>query len=242
MFEDPGEYLHGTSAKAAVSVAVEGFRVVEKHGALGSGIYVTRALREAAAFSTEHTAGQPCILRVEFAAGTRIARIEDSDYDTSQLCREFGAEILGPNFANAIPHNKQLEPRQLFALIRHLDRTEQLASWTAHGRKALRSVRQWLRRLHYHGFGHGSNDLGVVLFDPSNLRLVEATFLTPDGFLVPATPGQLAEAAERDLDLDWAHPDTVSPDRYRSLLRTFRERHCADGDRRAGAAAAMEPD
>ncbi len=202
---DGREFLHGTSASCVVSIAVEGFRVRdEAHHkwigrVLGRGLYVTKALSVALRFSEGQAGGySPHVLRVELAPGTRIARV-DAEPDPralDSLRREFGHAVLGPDFAAAIPHNKRLQPRQLFTLLAHQSGVDKPP---LHGPAQQRSVRNWLARLKYHGFGYTGNCLGVLILDPSRVRL-RAIARCPDGrTLVPAQPSEVATAARADL-------------------------------------------
>lgn len=177
---DGRTYYHGTSPTSAVCISEEGFRILDSEirywgGAMGPGIYVTRRLKESLIFGGLQSKNHTYVLRVEFIPGTKVARIDDeaSPKVLDSLRREFGQEVLGPRFAQAIPGNKHLKPRELFALIGHLEKTNLLFE----EKTAKRQVRRWLQRLGYHGYGHTLNDLGVMLFDPSRLVLREVARL-----------------------------------------------------------------
>ena len=159
---DGRTYYHGTSPSSAICISIEGFRLLDERvrnwdGLLGIGIYVTRNLGQSLWFGEISNLQHPYVLLVELAPGTKIARLDDSPEPRmlDSLRREFGHEILGPDFVRAIPKNKHLQPRELFALMGHLAAKDQLYEL-----KTLRHVRRWLQRLGYHGFGHTQKRLG----------------------------------------------------------------------------------
>ena len=248
---DGRHYFHGTSASSAVCIAVEGFQLLERRlrfwrGALGTGIYVTRNLKEALSLGDVQSFTHTYVLLVEFTPGTRIARLNDQPDQRvlKSLRREFGQEILGYGFAQAIPPNKRLRPRELFALLGHLQRSNGLDEETT-----LRQVRRWLLRLHYHGYGHTENDLGIMLFDPSRLLLRDVKRLprwAVDRYPAPldrsallaATPDDIATEAEAELRQQEAYYDDPDDDyeaqhreieRRRQLLIQFKQERCAKG-------------
>ena len=167
-------YLHGTSAISSICIWQEGFRVLDeklrrwKKGCLGEGIYVTKNLNQASLFGYMHASDTPYFLDVELTAGTKIARIEEEPDKKmiDSLRREFGNQILTKQFSKAIPKNKHLKPMELFALISHFEKNQLFVSDGVE-----KQVKRWMIRLGYHGYGHLSNDLGVVLFDPARLQL-----------------------------------------------------------------------
>jgi len=166
-------FFLGTPAASAICISQEGFRILDEDvrswgvGYLGNGIYVTRNLKEALYFAAVQSPDHDYVLKVEFTRGTRIARLEDASDPglLDSLRREFGKEILSSEFAKAVPHNKHLKPRELFALMGYFAESPRLFD------QAQRNIRRWLRRLSYHGYGNPFNDLGTVLFDPSRLEL-----------------------------------------------------------------------
>ena len=199
---ESSEYWHGTSASSAVCIAIEGFRLLDAElrvwgrGALGNGIYVTKSLEEALSFgSLQGDSDSTFLLRVRLQAGTRIARIEDgNDVDLDALRRNFGHEILGRDFGKAIPSNKKLKPRELFAILAQLVRRRELYG------PAVAHTRRWLRRLGYAACGHRDNDLGIAVFDPLRLSLESILVENQSGAWVEAPPKQLIAAATTDLE------------------------------------------
>lgn len=171
---DATTFFHGTSASSAICVSIEGFRILDQairfwKGHLGTGIYITRNLNEAQFFGSDQPHYRAYVLELKIIPGTKIARMCDvSDRRLLRsLRREFGHEILTKNFANAIPTNKHLKPRELFAIISHLQHSGKLQEASSQ-----RAIRKWLLRLHYHGYGHTENDLGVLIFDPYRLKML----------------------------------------------------------------------
>lgn len=171
------DFLHGTTALAAVQIAVEGFRLLPVglrfwgRGALGPGIYLTRSLPWAAEFMRDFgETGGGAVLRVALAPGTRVlwAAPEHDPRVIDSLRREFGAGILKPDFPKAIPRNKHLRTRELIHLFSYLVKRAAdgpfLCSFQVTG------LRDVLRRAGYAGFGVLDGDLGLVVFDPARLR------------------------------------------------------------------------
>ncbi len=109
------------------------------------------------------------ILELALTPGTRVLRLEDSPdrHQLDSLRKEFGHEILTNQFAHAIPSNKHLRPKELVAIISHLNHLAELND------QAKRDIRKWVSRLGYHGYGHTMDDLGIVIYDPSRLRLLK---------------------------------------------------------------------
>ena len=199
---ESAQYWHGTSASSAVCIAVEGFRLLDPQlriwgrGALGNGIYVTKSLDEALSFgSLQGDSDSTFLLRLRLQAGTRIARFEDGNgIDLDALRRNFGHEILGRDFGKAIPSNKKLKPRELFAILAQLDRKREFDG------PAIAHARRWLRRLGYDACGHNKNDLGVAVFDPLRLSLESILVENERGAWVEAPPQQLLAEARKDLE------------------------------------------
>ncbi len=109
------------------------------------------------------------ILELALTPGTRVLRLEDSPdrHQLDSLRKEFGHEILTNQFAHAIPSNKHLRPKELVAIISHLNHLAELND------QAKRDIRKWVSRLGYNGYGHTMDDLGIVIYDPSRLRLLK---------------------------------------------------------------------
>ncbi len=209
---DDRNYYHGTSPSSAICISEEGFRILDRKvrfwsGALGTGIYITRNLKESLEFGGLQSKNNTYVLQLELTRGSKIARLDDqvNQQVIDSLRREFGREVLGPGFARAIPKNKHLKPRELFALMGYFHKTDVLFEDTT-----LRHVRRWLLRLGYHGYGHTHNDLGIMLFDPSRLILRDIKRLqrpSVDRFtadldesaLLTVHPGEMLTDAEAEL-------------------------------------------
>ncbi len=199
-------YFHGTSPLAAVSIATDGFRLIDVDfrnygdGAIGPGIYLGTGVWMAVQFATQHHV----VLLVDLAPGVRVLRLDGTfdDRVIGSLRREFGVDILEANFARAIPANKRLEHRELIHLLNYLwTRNEyggKLGLWAA---DLTRDTRRFLKRYHYDGFGdprpHG---VGTVIFNPSLLSLRSIVIADATGeHHVPADPAELAGWAGRQL-------------------------------------------
>jgi hypothetical protein len=250
---DGREYYHGTSPSSAVCISEEGFRILDRkvrfwRGALGTGIYITRNPKESLVFGGVQSSNHTYVLQLEFTRGTKIARLDDQANQRllDSLRREFGREVMGSRFAQAIPKNKRIKPRQLFALIGHLERSDLLSEATT-----LRHVRRWLQRLGYHGYGHTHNDLGIMLFDPSRVILRDVKRLrrpSKDRFeadldesaLLPVKPIEMLTDAEAELlDMeerireDEADPDLeyqsgfarTELEHRRKLINQYKKKH-----------------
>lgn len=210
-----GALLHGTTALAAVRVAVEGFRLPRTEecrggqGALGHGIYVTRSLAWAAEFMRDFAAtGRGVVVEVGLAPGTRVLRL-DGNYDPrviDSLRREFGAGILGPDFHKALPHNKHLRARELIELLNHMHaRSPHNERWES-GWTGLGGIRHELRKAGYAAFGCDRSDLGIVVFDPGMLRPRSFWRFRDPVALESHGPGRLEFVVEpqiRAVDCDW---------------------------------------
>lgn len=172
-------FYHSTSALAAVSISVDGFRLMSdmmrnwSGGALGSGIYITAALEMAQFYARVANSG--VTLRVRMVSGTQILRL-DGQYDQrviEYLGREFSRELFSPNFVKAIPANKRLTRAELIHLVNFL--------WARGEARKPRSLQPWcdelgplrrcLARCRYDGLGSVDSDIGVVIFNPSRLKV-----------------------------------------------------------------------
>jgi len=172
-------YYHGTRALAAVCISVDGFRLLPTnlrhwgYGAIGNGIYVTTLLDTAAYFAYDY------VLKVRMAPGTRILRL-DGQYDRSviqYLGREFGKELFTPNFDRAIPKNKHLTRTELICLANYFwEKGRGFAAWN--GPEEQGPMRRYLMKHQYDGVGCTESDMGVVVFNPSQL-LIEGVFQLP---------------------------------------------------------------
>ena len=255
---DGRQYYHGTSPSSAICISEEGFRILDKklriwHGVLGTGIYITRNVEESLSFGGLQSLNHVYVLQLEFTPGTKIARLDEPPDQRmlNSLRREFGHNVLGPRFAQAIPKNKHLKPRELFALIGHLERLDVLDEATTQ-----RYLRRWLQRLGYHGYGHTRNDLGIMLFDVSRLILRSMKRLrrpSQDRFaadldasaLLPVHPREILSDAEAELhDMEEgireteADPDFESHlalergelEHRRKLISQYRQKHSLDKD------------
>ncbi|MCW3054205.1 MAG: hypothetical protein JWN14_3375 [Chthonomonadales bacterium] len=180
-------YYHGTRALAAVCISIDGFRLLPTnlriygYGAIGNGIYVTTLLETAAYFAYEY------MVKVRMAPGTRILRL-DGQYDRSviqYLGREFGKELFSPHFDRAIPKNKHLTRTELIHLANYFwEKGRGFAAW--HGPEEQGPMRRYLMKHQYDGVGCTESDMGVVVFNPSQL-LIEGVFQVP-----PSTRGVAA--------------------------------------------------
>jgi hypothetical protein len=193
-------FYHGTAALPAVCVTVDGFRLLDRMlrawdcGCIGSGIYLTAAPRTARWFSSE--AGY--LLCVRLKPGTRILRL-DGGYDQAvleSLRREFGTGILSAEFDRAIPRNKKLRRVEFINLFNYLWGKGLFGSFSDEHRQ----TRRYLARSQYHGMGNLESDVGVVVFNPSQLILERVVNWSLDQrSLIEADPNQLFVKAARDL-------------------------------------------
>jgi hypothetical protein len=201
-------YYHGTRPLAAVCIAVDGFRLLPTplrhwgYGAIGNGIYVTALLETAAYFAHGY------VLKVRMATGSRILRL-DGQYDLrviQYLSREFGKELLTPHFDRAIPNNKHLTRTELIHLANYFwEKDRGFAAWRTHEEQG--PMRRYLMKHQVDGVGCTESDMGVVVFNPSQLR-IDGVFQLPPSTtdvavsslpdcLTPLDPARLAvEAAE----------------------------------------------
>ncbi|MDB2686144.1 hypothetical protein N9Y42_02940 [Mariniblastus sp.] len=199
-------WLHGTSAISSICIWEEGFRVLDEKlrfwtGYLGVGIYITKSPGEADGLGQIQASNGAYLLEVELSAGTRIARIDDNPDQKllDSLQREFGRQILTDQFSKAIPRNKHLKPQELFALIGHLEKKRLYAS-----SDAKKQVKRWLLRLNYHAYGHLTNDIGILVFDPGRLKVLDVKTMVGQSLksaLSAPEIKQLVRDAERDLEL-----------------------------------------
>ncbi|MCA8942127.1 MAG: hypothetical protein KDB80_06155 [Planctomycetes bacterium] len=192
------DFLHGTSSLAAIGIWLDGFRLMPVHtrfwgrGALGHGIYLTRSLEWAIEFTRDFAnTGSGVVVRVELGPGSRLLWL-DGNFDPNtieSLRREFGAEVLRPDFHKAIPANKHLRTRELIDLLNYLHARKSGAGflWKV-GWAGVSGVRSQLRRAKYSGFGCATDDLGIVAFDPANLVARSFERVTSSGALEPAQP------------------------------------------------------
>jgi hypothetical protein len=200
-------FFHGTGALSAVCIAVDGFRLLDERlrpfgpGCIGGGIYLTAAPKNAAWFA----GGEGCVLRVRLAPGTRILRL-DGRFDQriiDSLRREFGADVLSADFDRAIPRNKKLTRAELINLFNYLWGKTLLGNFSDEHRQ----VRRYLTRNKYHGMGHETSDVGIVIFNPSRLVLEGVMCLrSRTQSLSEAEPHQLLVQASRELlnQVRWA--------------------------------------
>lgn len=200
--------LHGTSALGAVSILADGFRLLPTElrpwgrGYLGDGIYVTASPQTAFWFSDEDR----YLLRVRLAPGIRILPIDRPPEPrvVASLRREFGKDILTPEFARAMPPNKRLTRRELASLLSWV----WARRWRRGGdfyEREVASFHRHLRRYGYDGLGCRTSDLGIVVFNPSRVLPLEALrFERPGtddfekaGGLVVSNPSELAACAAK---------------------------------------------
>ena len=179
-------YYHGTETRSAYPIMTQGFKLgeISKGRRLGRGLYITTRPQSAVFWSHFIT------IKCHMQPGTRILWIKEG-YDPQiirQLRREFGQEILelGPNFAAAIPHNKQLTKSELIALCNYFFATRTKKRWRSWRRsqkgKQVKYRDTWyhLSRLHEQARLHRYDALGdrtfqewdsdeILLFNPSRM-------------------------------------------------------------------------
>ena len=190
-------YYHGTETRNAYTIMTQGFKLGEiSHGRmLGRGLYIAQRPESTTFWSHFIT------IKCKMQPGTRILWIQER-YDPKiirQLRREFGKEILelGPHFAQAIPHNKQLTKNELIALCNYIFEFGRKKRWqygyfSPKGKRS-RYGSAWLElsRLHEHARLHGYDGLGdrsfqewdsdeILLFNPSCMTPITAHVMVTD--------------------------------------------------------------
>jgi len=191
-------YYHGTETRNAYAIMTQGFKLgeISKGCRLGRGLYITTRPESAVFWSHFIT------IKCKMQPGTRILWIKEG-YDPKiigQLRREFGKEILelGPHFAQAIPHNKQLTKSELIALCNQFFEKRYKKRWQytfRGGRKGKRAryrdIWYQLSRLHQQVRFHGYDGLGdrtfqewdsdeILLFNPSYMTPITAHWMESD--------------------------------------------------------------
>lgn len=194
---DKHVFYHGTSLKAAESIARDGFRVwfqddeIGRYaggGNLGTGIYITCDWRVALWFG-------PALLRVTIRPGTRLlnAAVPPDGKIVAYLQREFGREVLKKPPWKVIPGNKKLTLRELIALFRYHYRNtwekeygkdrDGFPGWPMrrelHSRM-LGGFKSLLIRYGFAGYGNPADDNGIVIFAEDRLILKEVVAEIPD--------------------------------------------------------------
>ena len=174
------DYYHATAAKNVAGLLAHGFRLpyfihrdeeLKHAGCMGHGVYVSRDWKTALWF-------QPALFRVRLAPGTRVLDVSaPPDMRViDRLRREFHRDLLADNarFHTIIPKNKHLTGAELIELTKyHYHRT-----WGQGERKRFhgRSLNQCLSRLRrhqYHGFGHATSDVGLMILAPERVIVQE---------------------------------------------------------------------
>jgi hypothetical protein len=170
---------HGTDEEYAPFVMTQGFRLTHHwHGSgLGHGVYLSPLASFAAIWGK-------VIIACELKTGTRILWHAEADVKTlDHLKREFGKDILAPDFWKHVPRNKQLTRSELVALWSYL-----LSKHYLHNRpqgvdrRCLRELQRNYPRIFEHLKRHGFDAVGfkdpewaeVLLINPSLAKAVSA--------------------------------------------------------------------
>ncbi|RPH50020.1 MAG: hypothetical protein EHM85_11910 [Desulfobacteraceae bacterium] len=188
-------FYHGTTFKAAESIAQRGFCVWFKDdemgryaggGNLGIGLYITCNWKIALLFGST-------LLRVAIHPGTRLlnSALPPDGKIIDSLQREFGREILRKSPRKVLPKNKKLQLQELISLFRYhyyhiwekysgRDRNA-YCRWKRHldNLRVFRSFRSMLIQYGFHGYGNPGDDNGIVIFAEDRLVLKEIVAVIP---------------------------------------------------------------
>jgi hypothetical protein len=181
-----GQYFyHGTAPENVARIWQVGFRIkiyVEEDGSrwptggcLDTGVYITKNWQMALCFGR-------ALLRVELRRGTRILDLSPKPDEKvlNTLRKEFGARLLAMDapIRKLIPANKHLTVHELVELTRyHYHRT-----WEQHKHHgvAFDNCVRMLRKYKFDGYGHPENDIGILILDPSRVRLKQLIAVVPE--------------------------------------------------------------
>lgn len=191
-------YYHGTETRRAYIIMTQGFKRGEPvHGNMqGRGLYISQKLYTAK-FWSHHI-----VIQCQLKPGTRILWLHEG-YDEkviAYLKKEFGKELLtlGPQFPQALPHNKQLTKTELVNLCNYIFETRKQKLWQygfkfKKGKKAEYVDDKWfdLALLHKQVKLHGFDALGnrsfaewdsdeILVFNPSRVKPMSAHWLDTD--------------------------------------------------------------
>jgi hypothetical protein len=190
-------YYHGTETRNAYAIMTQGFKLgeISKGRRLGRGLYISTRPESAVFWSHFIT------IKCKMKRGIRILWIKEG-YDPKiirQLRREFGKEILelGPHFAQAIPHNKQLTKSELISLCnyffekRYKDRWRYRFLYPKGKRSRYWDTWEQLSPLHEQARLHDYDALGdrtfqewdsdeILIFNPSCMTPISAHWMVSD--------------------------------------------------------------
>jgi len=162
-------FYHGTFEKAVPSIEKEGLK--HGYGHLNQGVYISEDWRTALWFGA-------FLYQIKLKKGTRIldlsiaANIKVIKY----LRREFGKALLkADNPLKCIPKNKHLKNNEVVNLLRYFFNKNYLSRYKNKPKNLLMKMedavckyyRGLLIRNGYNGYGHPTNDIGYVIFDPN---------------------------------------------------------------------------
>ncbi|MBN1755728.1 DUF2914 domain-containing protein [bacterium] len=183
-------YYHGTSKRTIYSIMKEGFRLYKDYiigGRIrGYGLYLSKTLNFAAGWGD-------MLVKCKLVDGTNILWNEDYDPNViAYLKREFGRDIVKPDFHKVIPSNKHLTKKELknlfsYLLEKHFGRK----SFTRKTRRGYTPawlfqmyetrIHERLKRHGYDAFGYQEDDWPeVMLFNPSKAIPVSAHTFTSE--------------------------------------------------------------
>ena len=128
--------------------------------------------------------------RAGIRPGTRLLdpAVPPEKHVIEYLVREFGHELLAKPPRKVIPANKNLTQRELIALVRYHFPRAFTGIWWKGGnaqrrmemhRRVLDRLRSDLIAAGFQGYGHPTNDLGIVLFDGGFVEFQERVASLP---------------------------------------------------------------